>query len=123
MRVEGCTPPPAVSARITRLRSGRPTVRVTATAGTGAPALRELRVLLPEALRAKPRRARAGARARTGEGAVARTAIRLSRDGVLRLAPLPAATRTVTRDARQGRGPGGPPPPARAVSRDGSGWS
>jgi hypothetical protein len=101
MRVQGCTPPPKVSARITRLRTGRPTVRVTATAAAGAPDLRSLRVVLPEALRAKPKRARAGVRGRTGAGRIARTAIKLSRDGVLRVT-LPAATRTVTATLARG---------------------
>jgi hypothetical protein len=94
LRVEGCTPAPKVSARITRLRSGRPTVRITATAAADAGDLRELRVILPDALRAKPKRARAGARARTGAGRLARTATRLTRDGELRVT-LPAGTRRV----------------------------
>jgi hypothetical protein len=102
MRVEGCTPAPAVSARITRLRTGRPTVRITATAAAGAPELRGLRVVLPEALRVKPKRARAGgAHARTGAGRVARSAVELSRDGVLRVM-LPGATRTVTATLAKG---------------------
>jgi hypothetical protein len=101
MRVQGCTPPPAVSARITRLRSGRPRVRITATAAAGAPDLRGLRVVLPEALRARPKRARAGARARTGAGRLARSAVELSRDGVLRVT-LPGATRTVTATLAKG---------------------
>jgi hypothetical protein len=95
LRVEGCTPPPTVSARITRLRTGRPTVRVAAAAAGDAADLHALRVLLPDALRAKPKRARAGVRARTGAGRLPGTAIRLTRDGELRVT-LPAGTRNVT---------------------------
>jgi hypothetical protein len=101
LAVEGCTPPPKVSARIGRLRTGRPTVRVTVRAGADAPDLRQVRVLLPDALQAKPKRARAGARATTGAGKLARTAIRLNRDGDLRLT-LPPATRTVTATLSKG---------------------
>jgi hypothetical protein len=101
MKVEGCTPAPKASARITRLRTGRPTVRLTVTAAADAPDLRQVRVLLPDALRTKPRRARAGARAKTGAGKLARRAIKLNRDGELRLT-LPAATRTVTATLSKG---------------------
>jgi hypothetical protein len=101
LAVEGCTPPPAVTASIRRLRSGRPTVRVTVKAGADAPDLRQVRVLLPDALRAKPKRARAGARAATGAGKLARKAIKLNRDGELRLT-LPSATRTVAATLSKG---------------------
>ena len=101
MKVEGCTPAPKASARITRLRTGRPTVRLTVTAAADAPDLRQVRVLLPDALRTKPKRARAGARAKTGAGKLARSAIKLNRDGELRLT-LPAATRTVTATLSKG---------------------
>jgi hypothetical protein len=101
MKVEGCTPAPKASARITRLRTGRPTVRLTVTAAADAPDLRQVRVLLPDALRTKPKRARAGARAKTGAGKLARTAIKLNRDGELRLT-LPTATRTVTATLSKG---------------------
>jgi hypothetical protein len=101
MKVEGCTPAPKASARITRLRTGRPTVRLTVTAAADAPDLRQVRVLLPDALRTKPNRARAGARAKTGAGKLARSAIKLNRDGELRLT-LPAATRTVTATLSKG---------------------
>ena len=101
LKVEGCTPPPKASARITRLRTGRPQVRITVTAGAGAPDLRQVRVLLPDALQAKPKRARAGLRARTGSGPLARTAIKLTRDGELRLT-LTGAARTVTATLSKG---------------------
>jgi hypothetical protein len=99
--VEGCTPAPKVSARITRLRTGRPTVRVTVTAAADAPALRQVRVRLPGALRTKPKRARKGARARTGAGRLARSAIKLGAGGKLQLT-LPAGTRTVTATLAKG---------------------
>jgi hypothetical protein len=101
MKVEGCTPAPKASARITRLRTGRPTVRLTVTAAADAPDLRQVRVLLPDALRTKPKRARAGARAKTGAGKLGRSGIKLNRDGELRLT-LPAATRTVTATLSKG---------------------
>jgi hypothetical protein len=101
MKVEGCTPPPKASARITRLRTGRPKVRITATAGADAPDLRQVRVLLPDALRVKPKRVRAGVRARTGSGPLPRTAIKLTRDGELRLT-LKGAARTVTATLSKG---------------------
>jgi hypothetical protein len=94
MTVVGCTPPPVVSARITRLRTGRPTVRLSVVAADGAPGLREVRLLLPSALRAKPRRARRGARAKAGGVRLPRTAIKLTRVGELRVA-LPEGTRTL----------------------------
>ena len=67
-----------------------------AYAGLASNNLRQVRVLLPDALQAKPKRARAGVRARTGSGALARTAIKLTRDGDLRLT-LTGAARTVNR--------------------------
>jgi hypothetical protein len=94
LAVEGCTPPPAVSAKITRLRKGRPTLRLNVTAGTDSPALREVRLLLPNALRAKPKRARKGATVRTNGRKLGRKAIRLTRDGDLRLT-LPEGTKSV----------------------------
>jgi hypothetical protein len=93
LAIEGCTPPPRASASITRLRSGKPTVRVRVAAGDESPELREVRVLLPDALRVKPKRARKGARATTNAGKLPRTAIKLG-DGDLRLT-LPAGARTV----------------------------
>jgi hypothetical protein len=101
LKVEGCTPPPRASARITRLRTGRPRLRLTVAAALGAADLRTVRVLLPDALQAKPRRARRGVRARTGAGPLGRSAVRLSRDGDLRLT-LPDGTRTVTATLAKG---------------------
>jgi hypothetical protein len=101
LTVEGCTPRPTVTASIRRLRSGRPTVRVTVKAGADAPDLRQVRVLLPDALQAKPKRARAGARAATGAGKLARKAIKLNRDGELRLT-LPSGVRTVSATLSKG---------------------
>ena len=60
-----------------------------------------MRVLLPNALTAKPKRKRAGARARTGAGPLPRKAIRLTKDGELRLTLLPGA-RTVTATLAKG---------------------
>jgi hypothetical protein len=94
MTVVGCTPPPAVTAKVTRLRTGKPTVRLSVTASEGASGLREVRLLLPTALRAKPRRARRGARAKAGTTRLPRSAITLTRDGELRIA-LPEGTRTL----------------------------
>ena len=93
MTVAGCTPPPAVAAKITRLRTGKPKVRLTVAAADGAPGLREVRLLLPNALRAKPKRARRGARAKAARR-LPRAAIKLTRDGELRIA-LPEGTRTL----------------------------
>jgi hypothetical protein len=92
LAVEGCTPPPIATARITRLRTGRPTVRLAVAAGKDSPELREVRVLLPDALRVKPKRARKGARARTDAAKLPRAALKLTRDGELRLT-LPAGTK------------------------------
>jgi hypothetical protein len=94
MTVAGCTPPPRVSAKITRLRTGKPTVRLSVAAAGGAPGLREVRLLLPNALTAKPKRARRGARAQADGKPLPRGAIRLTRDGELRVA-LPEGTRTL----------------------------
>lgn len=94
MTVVGCTPPPAVSAAIARLRTGKPTVRLSVAAADGAPGLREVRLLLPDALRAKPRRARRGVRATAGSTLLPSGATTLTRDGELRVA-LPEGTRTL----------------------------
>ena len=101
LAVAGCTPAPKVTAAITRLKSGRPKVRVSVAAAEGAPELRQVRVLLPNALEAKPKRKRAGARARTGAGKLPRKAIKLTKDGELRLT-LPAGARTVTATLAKG---------------------
>jgi hypothetical protein len=93
LAVEGCTAPPTASARITRLRSGRPKVRLDVQAGNDSPELREVRLLLPDRLRTKPKRARKGATARAGTAKLPRKAIKLS-DGELRLT-LPEGTRSV----------------------------
>jgi hypothetical protein len=93
LAVEGCTAPPTASARITRLRTGRPKVRLTVTAGSDSPDLRDVRLLLPNALEPRPKRARKGATARTGTAKLPRTAIKLT-DSSLRLT-LPEGTRTV----------------------------
>ncbi len=95
MSVVGCTPVPRASARITRLRSGRPNVRITVTAADQAADLRTVRVLLPDALSVKPKRVGRGVRARAGSGALAGGAVKLTRDGELRLT-LPEKARTVT---------------------------
>ena len=63
-------------------------------AAEGAPGLREVRLLLPDALRAKPKRARRGARAKAGTTKLPRSAIKLTRDGELRVT-LPEGTRTL----------------------------
>ena len=78
MTVVGCTPPPAVAAKITRLRTGKPTLRLSVAAAEGAPGLREVRLLLPDELRAKPKRARRGARANAGTTKLPRSAIKLT---------------------------------------------
>jgi hypothetical protein len=93
LAVEGCTPPPVVTASIRKLRRGRPTVRLNVTAGSESPELREVRLLLPDALQTKPKRARKGATARAGGAKLPRTAIKLA-DGELRLT-LPAGTKSV----------------------------
>ena len=94
MTVAGCTPAPAVAAKVRRLRTRRPTLRLGVRAAPGAPGLRQVRLLLPNALTAKPRRARRGARASADGARLPRTAIALTRDGELRVA-LPESTRTL----------------------------
>ena len=83
MTVAGCTPAPAVAATIRRLRSRKPRLRLGVRAADGAPGLREVRLLLPNALNAKPKRARRGARAHADGKRLPRRAIELSRDGEL----------------------------------------
>ena len=95
LAVAGCTDPPKVSAAITRLASGRPKVRVGVAAAAGAPDLQQVRVLLPNALDAKPKRKRIRVSGGTGAGKLARKALKLTKDGELRVT-LPAGTRTVT---------------------------
>ena len=97
----GCTPRPAVSAKVWHVRSGRPVVRVTATAAKAAPDLTELRLLLPERLAVKPRRKAQGARVRTGAGRLPGSAFRLRGAGELRVT-LPGGTRTVTAKLSRG---------------------
>jgi hypothetical protein len=94
MTVAGCTPRPAVAATIRRLRTRKPVLRLGVRAKDGAPGLRQVRLLLPNALSAKPRRARRGARAQANGKRLARGAIRLTRDGALTLT-LPEGTRTL----------------------------
>jgi hypothetical protein len=94
MTVVGCTPPPSVAARILRLRTRKPTVKLGVKAADGAPRLREVRLLLPNAMMAKPQRARRGARAQADGTRLPRAAIKLTRDGELRIA-LPEGTRTL----------------------------
>ena len=101
LKLEGCTAPPRAWAKVTRLRGGRPRVVLGVAAADGAPDLRTLRVLLPDALQVRPKRARRGVRARTAGGQLARSAVKLSRDGDLRLT-LPAGTRTVTATLAKG---------------------
>jgi len=101
MTVVGCTPPPAVAAKITRLRTGKPTLRLSVSAADAAPGLREVRLLLPNALRAKPKRARRGARAKTGTAKLPRSAIKLLRDGELRIT-LPEGTRALSATLSKG---------------------
>ena len=101
MAVLGCTPPPKVAAKIARLRTGKPTIRLSVAAADGAPALREVRLLLPDKLHAKPKRAGRGARAKAGTVKLPRSAIRLTRHGELRLA-LPEGTRTLSAKLSKG---------------------
>ena len=69
MTVAGCTPPPAVAAKIRRLRTRKPTLRLGVRAADGAPGLRQVRLLLPNALtRSRSARAAAPARRPTGSG-------------------------------------------------------
>jgi hypothetical protein len=95
MTVVGCTSPPSAEARVTRLRTRNPTLRLRVAAASGSPALRQVRVLLPNALAAKPKRARRGGlRARADGTKLPRRSIGLTRDGEL-LITLPEATRTL----------------------------
>ena len=90
MQVMGCTAAPAVKARISRVRSGRPRMKVKVAAAEGAPALTRVDVSLPPALKVKRKR-----RVTTSAGTA-----RLTRAGDLRLA-LPAGTRAVTAKLRK----------------------
>jgi hypothetical protein len=101
LAVAGCTDPPHVAAAITRLRSGRPKVRVRVTAAAGAPELRQVRVLLPNALEAKPKRKGIRVSGGTGAGALPRTALKLTASGELRVT-LPEGTRTVSATLAKG---------------------
>jgi hypothetical protein len=101
LAVDGCTPAPTATARVTRLRTGRPTVRIAVTAADDAPDLRQVRVFLPDALHVKAKRVRRGVRARTGAGALAGKAVKLTRDGDLRLT-LPGGTRTASAKIAKG---------------------
>jgi hypothetical protein len=95
MTVVGCTPPPSAAAKITRLRTGRPTLRLRVEAASGSAALRQVRVLLPNALAAKPKRARRGGlRARSDGTRLARKSTVLTRNGEL-LITLPDGARTL----------------------------
>ena len=102
MTVAGCTPPPG-SRQDPRLRTRKPTLRLGVRPADGAPGLREVRLLLPDALRgeaeASPRAARAPAPARAARA----QRVRLTRDGELRVT-LPGG-RARYGEARQGRGP------------------
>jgi hypothetical protein len=93
--VAGCTPPPTVTAAITKVKRRTPKVTLSVTAADGAPALQRVEVTLPGALRAGTRKAR-----RKGTRTTAGTA-KLTRDGQLTLT-LPAGTRTVTATLRRG---------------------
>ncbi len=89
--IAGCTPPPAVKVRISRLKSGKPRMKVAVTAAADAPALTRVDVSLPGAFKVKRPK-----RVTTAAGTAA-----LSRDGELRL-DLPAGTRSVTAKLRKG---------------------
>ena len=52
--LEGCTPAPKSAARIRRLQQRPPDRPDRLSARKGAPDLRQLRVLLPDALKVKP---------------------------------------------------------------------
>ena len=91
VEIAGCTPPPAVKVRISRLKSGKPRMKVAVAAAAGAPGLTRVDVSLPIALRVKRSK-----RVTTSAG----TAV-LSRDGELRV-DLPAGTRSVTAKLRKG---------------------
>jgi hypothetical protein len=101
MSVAGCTPAPSVAAKILRLRTRKPTVRLGVKAANGAPGLREVRLLLPTAFAAKPKRARRGVRAKAGAAKLPPSAIALTRDGELRIA-LPEGTRTLSATLSKG---------------------
>jgi hypothetical protein len=101
MTVAGCTPPPHAKARITHLRTRRPTLRLRVTAASASPDLREVRVLLPRALKVKPKRGRRGATARARGKQLRRRALRLTRDGELRIS-LPAGTRRLSAKLSKG---------------------
>ena len=95
MTVVGCTPPPSAAAKISRLRTRTPTLRLRVEAASGAPALRQVRVLLPNALKPKPKRARRGGlRARSDGSKLPLRSLGLTRDGEL-LITVPEATRTL----------------------------
>ena len=100
LAVAGCTPTRRASPRGSRAcaRAGRDPLRVTAAAG--APELRQVRVLLPNALEAKPS-ARASAWRRHGRRRAAPHGDPAHRDGELRVT-LPAGTRTVTATLAKG---------------------
>jgi hypothetical protein len=91
MRVLGCTPPPTVKARISRLRSGKPRMKVRVAAAAGAPALTRVDVSLPPALKVKRKR-----RVATSAGTA-----KLTRGGDLRIT-LPRGTRAVKAKLRKG---------------------
>jgi hypothetical protein len=101
LAVEGCTGAPRAAAKIRKLKSGRPRVRLGVAAADGAADLRVVRVLLPDALRVKPKRVRRGVRARTAAGALPAAAVKLTRDGELRLT-LPDGTRAVSATLAKG---------------------
>ena len=89
--VAGCTPPPSVKVRISRLKSGKPRLKVAVAAAAGAPGLTRVDVSLPTALKVKKRK-----RVAASAGTAA-----LSRDGELRV-DLPAGTRSMTAKLRKG---------------------
>jgi hypothetical protein len=103
MAVAGCTPAPRVAAKVLRLRTRKPTLRLGVKARKGASGLREVTLLLPNAITAKPKRARRGARTvvRADGKRLARRAIKLTRDGELRIA-LPEGTRTLSAKLSKG---------------------
>jgi hypothetical protein len=93
--IAGCTPAPAVTAAITRVKRRKPTVKLTVRAADGAPALQRVETTLPAALHVGGRKARRkGTRTTAGKA-------KLTRDGQLTLT-LPAGTRAVTATLRKG---------------------
>jgi hypothetical protein len=94
LAVAGCTARPRVTGAITRLRTGKPRVRVVVEAAKDSADLRQVRVLLPDAMTAKPKRKRVGVRVMTGTRRLARKAIAFDKDGELRLT-LPAGVRSL----------------------------